>query len=37
MPADMLELVTEVIATTQQKVPALERSVEEIKIEWSLA
>lgn len=36
VPPDMLELVTEVIANTQQRVPALERSVEEIKIEWSL-
>jgi hypothetical protein len=32
----MLELVTKVIANTEQRVPALERSVEEIKIEWSL-
>lgn len=33
---DMLELVTEVIAHTQDNVPALERSVQEIKLDWSL-
>lgn len=32
---DMLKLVTEVIAHTH-KVPALERSVQEIKLDWSL-
>lgn len=36
VPPDMLELVIQVIAYMQQRVPALERSVEEIKIEWSL-
>ena len=35
-PPDMLELVTEVIANTQQRLPALERSVQEIKTEWRL-
>jgi thiamine biosynthesis lipoprotein ApbE len=33
---DMLELLTQVIAIAYQKVPALERSVEDIKVEWSL-
>jgi hypothetical protein len=36
VPLDMLELLTQVISNTQQRIPALERSVEEIKIEWSL-
>lgn len=35
-PPDMLELVTEVIANTQQRLPALERSVQKIKSEWRL-
>lgn len=33
---DMLKLVTEVIAHAQDNVPALERSVQEIKLDWSL-
>lgn len=33
---DMLELLVQMIANTEQRVPALERSVEEIKIEWRL-
>jgi hypothetical protein len=33
---DMLELLVQTIANTEQRVPALERSVEEIKVEWSL-
>jgi hypothetical protein len=33
---DMLKLVTEVIAHAQANVPALERSVQEIKLDWSL-
>lgn len=33
---DMLELLTGVITHTQDNVPALERSVQEIKIDWSL-
>jgi TPP-dependent indolepyruvate ferredoxin oxidoreductase alpha subunit len=32
---DMMELLVQTIANTQQRVPALERSVEEIKVEWS--
>ena len=36
VPLGMLELLTKVIANTEQRVPALERSVEEIKTEWSL-
>jgi len=36
VPTDMMELVNEVIARTLGNVPALERSVQEIKIEWSL-
>ena len=34
--SDMLGLVAEVIANTQQKLPALERSIQEIKTEWRL-
>jgi hypothetical protein len=33
---DMLELLVQMIANTEQRVPALERSVEEIKVEWRL-
>ncbi len=36
VPPDMLELLIQTIANTEQRVPALERSVEEIKVEWSL-
>ena len=36
VPSDMLELVTRVIANTEARLPALERSVEEIRIEWKL-
>lgn len=36
LPPDMLELVSKAIVNTQQRIPALERSVEEIKNEWSL-
>ena len=36
VPPDMLELVTRVITNTEARLPALERSVEEIKIEWKL-
>lgn len=36
IPLDMLELLMRVITNAQQRIPALERSVEEIKIEWSL-
>lgn len=33
---DMLDLVNTVIENTQQKIPALKRSIEEIKQEWNL-
>lgn len=36
VPPDMLELLIQVIANTQQRIPALDRSVKEIKIEWNL-
>lgn len=35
-PSDMLELVVQVIANTQQRLPALGRSIQEIKTEWRL-
>jgi len=35
--SDMLRLVTEVITYTQARLPAWERSIEEIKIEWRLS
>jgi hypothetical protein len=34
---DMLDLVTQSIIHIQQRVPALERSVEEIIIDWGLS
>lgn len=34
--SDMLELVNRVVITTQERIPALERSIEEIKAEWRL-
>lgn len=34
--SDMLSLMTEVITYTQARLPAWERSIEEIKIEWRL-
>jgi hypothetical protein len=33
---DMLELVDRVIQNTQQRIPALKRSIQEIKQEWRL-
>jgi hypothetical protein len=36
IPEDMLELVTRVIANTEARMPALEQSIREIKIEWGL-
>ncbi|MGK7878200.1 MAG: hypothetical protein AB4426_34310 [Xenococcaceae cyanobacterium] len=33
---DMLRLLTEETTTIQNRVPALERSIEEIKLDWSL-
>lgn len=32
---DMLEVVERVIENTQQRIPALKRSIQEIKQEWS--
>ena len=37
VPPDMLELVMKVIANTEDRLPALERSVQEIKNEWGLS
>lgn len=34
---DMLRLLTERIATLQNRVPALERSLVEIKLDWRLS
>ena len=31
---DIIELVERVIENTQQKIPALERSIQEIRQEW---
>jgi hypothetical protein len=36
VPVDMLELATEIISSTQQRLPALNRSIQEIKGEWRL-
>lgn len=36
IPADMLELVMQVIANTEARLPALEQSIQEIKTEWNL-
>jgi hypothetical protein len=36
VPIDMLELATEIIGSTQQRLPALNRSIQEIKGEWRL-
>ncbi len=33
---DMLELTNRIIANTTQRIPALKRSIEEIKTEWRL-
>ncbi|MGL5938856.1 MAG: hypothetical protein ACRC2S_00485 [Waterburya sp.] len=33
---DMLELIDRVIQNTQQRIPALKRSIQEIKQEWKL-
>lgn len=37
VPSDMLELVMKVVASTEARLPALERSVQEIKTEWGLS
>jgi hypothetical protein len=34
---DIIELVDRVIENTQQKIPALERSIQEIRQEWKLS
>jgi hypothetical protein len=34
--SDMLGLLTQVIAKTQARIPALRRSIEEVKQEWNL-
>jgi hypothetical protein len=36
VPGDMLELVTQVVANTEARLPALEQSIREIKTEWEL-
>jgi hypothetical protein len=36
VPGDMLELVTQVIANTEARLPALEQSIQEIRSEWEL-
>ena len=33
---DMLKLLTERIATIQNRIPALERSTQEIKLDWGI-
>ncbi|MCL1463879.1 hypothetical protein [Argonema galeatum] len=33
---DILELVNRVVVNTQERIPALERSIQEIKTEWRL-
>ncbi|MCL1473788.1 hypothetical protein [Argonema antarcticum] len=35
-PRDMLELLAQAIARTEARIPALERSIEEVKMEWNL-
>lgn len=34
---DILNLLDRVISRTQNRIPALERSIEEIKLEWNLS
>jgi hypothetical protein len=36
IPSDLLKLMGEAIANVQSRIPALERSIEEIKLDWSL-
>ncbi|MBW4621267.1 MAG: hypothetical protein KME17_18145 [Cyanosarcina radialis HA8281-LM2] len=33
---DLLRLLSQVIARTQARIPALERSIQEVKMEWNL-
>ena len=35
-PGDILELMNRAIARTQARIPAWERSIQEVKIEWNL-
>ncbi|MEK0183036.1 MAG: hypothetical protein EAZ78_15620 [Oscillatoriales cyanobacterium] len=35
-PPDMLELMNRAIVRTQTRIPAWERSLEEVKLEWNL-
>ena len=35
-PPDMLELMNRSIVRTQTRIPAWERSLEEVKLEWNL-
>jgi hypothetical protein len=35
-PLDMLEILEQAIASTELRLPALQRSIQEIKIEWRL-
>jgi hypothetical protein len=36
IPSDLLKLMNEAIANIQNRIPALERSIEEIKLDWQL-
>jgi uncharacterized alpha-E superfamily protein len=36
IPTDLLRLMNEAVATVQSRIPALERSLEEIKLDWRL-
>lgn len=35
-PADILQLLAQAIARSQARIPAWERSIEEVKMEWNL-
>jgi hypothetical protein len=37
IPADIIEIVNRSIQTTEQKIPALNRSIQEITQEWRLS
>jgi hypothetical protein len=36
IPSDLLKLMGEATTNVQSRIPALERSIEEIKLDWSL-
>jgi hypothetical protein len=36
VPSDIIELVHRTIESTQARIPALERSIQEIRQEWKL-